>query len=65
MNLNIIMFRYGCIWVCIDTLGYTDTNTQANNTKTDRNGLAGYDSRPCMTGKFPCKRCICERRYQG
>ena len=65
MNMNIIMFGYGCIWVYIDTLGYTDTNTQANNTKRDRNGLAGYDSRPCITGQFPFKRCFCESRYQG
>ena len=65
MNINVIMIRNGCMWVCMGTIGYTNTNVQANKTKKDRNGVAGYDSRPCMTGKFLCKRCICERRYQG
>ena len=48
----------GCIWVCMGAVGPTNTNAQTNNTKRDRNGLAGYDSRPCMAGKFPQKRHI-------
>ena len=65
MNMNVIMIGDVCMWVCMGAVGCTNTSAQGNNTKRDRNGLAGYDSRPCMTGKFPYKRCICERRYQG
>ena len=44
------------------------TNAKANNTKRDRNGLAGYDSRSCrilLTGNFPKKRHICVLRHKG
>ena len=41
-----------------------ETETR-NNTKRDRNGLAGYDYRPCMAGKFPQKRHICACRHKG
>jgi hypothetical protein len=56
---------YGCIWVCMGALGYTNTYAQTNNTKRDINGVAGYDSRPCMAGKFPQKRHICARMHKG
>ena len=56
---------YGCMWVCMGAVGCTTTNAQANNTKRDRNGLEGYDSRPCMAGKFPPKRHICACRLKG
>ena len=46
---------YGCIWVFMGAVGFTNTNAQTNNTERDRNGLTGYDSRPCMAGKFPQK----------
>ena len=59
------MCAYGCIWVFMGALGYTNTNAQENNTKRDINGQAGYDSRPCMAGKFPQKRHICEHRHKG
>jgi len=55
MNMNVIILRDGCAWVCMGVVGYTVTNLQTNNTKKDRNGLAEYDSRPCMAGKFPQK----------
>ena len=42
-----------------------EMNAQANNTKRDRNGLAGCDYRSCVAGKFPQKRHICVRRHQG
>ena len=45
-------------------MGYPSTNAQANNTKRDRNGLEGYDFRPCMTGKFPQKRHIYVCRHK-
>ena len=35
---------YGCIWVFMGAVGFTNTNAQANNTERDRNGVAGYDS---------------------
>ena len=57
--------EYGCLWVCMGAVGCTITNAQTNNTKRDRNGLAGYDFRPCMAGKFPQKRHICVRRHKG
>ena len=57
--------RGGCVWVCMGAVGCAITNAQANNTKRDRNGLEGYDSRPCMAGKFPQKRHICARRHKG
>ena len=53
--MNVIMIRNGCMWVCMGTSGCTNTNLQANKTKKDRNRVAGYDSRPCMDGKFPPK----------
>ena len=56
---------YGCIWVFMGALGYTNTYAQTNNTKRDINGVAGYDSRPCMAGKFPQKRHICVCRHKG
>ena len=56
---------YGCIWVFMGAVGFTNTNAQANNTERDRNGVAGYDSRPCMAGKFPQKGHICARRHKG
>ena len=61
MNMNVIMIGDGCIWVCMGAVGCTTTNLQANNTKKRQNRLAGYDSRPCMAGKFPQKRhkCVC------
>ena len=59
------MCVYGGIWVCMGALGYTNTNAQGNNIKRDINGLAGYDSRTCMAGKFPQKRHICVRRHKG
>ena len=49
------MIGDGCIWVCMVAVGCTNTNLQANSIKKDSNGLAGYDSRPCMVGKFPQK----------
>ena len=52
MNMNVIMIGDVCMWVCMGAVGCTNTSAQGNNTKRDRNGLAGYDSRPCMTGKF-------------
>ena len=59
MNMNVIMIGDGCMWVRC-----TNTSSQTNNTKKDRNGLSGYDSRSCMTGKF-LKRHICARRHKG
>ena len=59
------MSTYGFIWVCMGAVGFTNTNAQANNTKRDRNGLEGFDFRPCMAGKFPQKRHICARRHTG
>ena len=53
------------IWVFMGVVWCTNTNAQANNTKRDRNGLAGYDSWPCMVGKFPQKRHICVCRHKG
>ena len=38
--------RGGCVWVCMGAVGCAITNAQANNTKRDRNGVAGYDYRP-------------------
>ena len=35
--------EYGCLWVFMGAVGCTITNAQTNNTKRDRNGLAGYD----------------------
>ena len=57
--------RGGCVWVCMGAVGCAITNAQANNTKRDRNVLAGYDFRPCtgMAGKFPQKRYICVDRH--
>ena len=46
------------------TEGCTITNAQTNNTKRDRNRLAGYDFRPCMAGKFPPKRHIYVCRHK-
>ena len=46
------------------TVGHTSTNAQTNNRKRDRNRLAGYDSRPCMAGKFPQKRHIYVCRHK-
>ena len=46
-------------------VGYPNTNAQENNTKRYINGLAGYNSRPCMAGKFPQKRHICAHRHKG
>ena len=57
--------KYGCIWVYMGAVGHTITNAQAHNTKRDRNGLAGYDPRPCMAGKFPQKRHMCVCRHKG
>ena len=45
-------------------VGCTITNAQTNDTKRDRNRLAGYDSRPCMAGKFPPKRHIYVCRHK-
>ena len=56
---------HGCIWVFMGALGYTNTYAQTNNTKRDINGVAGYDSWPCMAGKFPQKRHICARMHKG
>ena len=36
MNMNVIMIGDGCIWVCMDAVGCTTTNLQANNTKKDK-----------------------------
>ena len=49
------MYVYGCIWVFMGEAGCTSTNAQTNNTKRHRNGIVGYDFRPCMAGKFPPK----------
>ena len=57
--------RGGCMWVCMDAVGCAITNAQANNTKRDRNGVAGYDYRPCMAGKFSPKRHIYALRHKG
>ena len=46
-------------------VGCTITNAQTNNTKRDRNGLAGYDFRPCMAGKFPQKTYMCAQTQRG
>ena len=59
------MREYGCLWGFMGAVGCTSTNAQANNTKRHRNGIVGYDSRPCMTGKFPQKRHICVCRHKG
>ena len=55
----------GCIWVCMGVVGHKDTNAQENRPARDTNGLTGYDSRPCMAGKFPQKRHICVGRHKG
>ena len=46
-------------------LGCNNINAQENKTKRDIHGLTGYDSRSCMTGKFPQKRHICVCRHKG
>ena len=46
-------------------LRYNYTNAEENNTKRDIHCLTGYDSRPCMTGKFPQKGHIRVSRYNG
>ena len=42
------------------------TNAQANTTNRDILGLAGYDSRACMAGKFPKKNTYaCKDKKRG
>lgn len=52
---------YGFVWVW-GMYSHWLTNKQH---KKDRTDLAGYDSRPCMAGKFPQKRHICVCGQKG
>ena len=55
----------GYTWVCMGVFGYTNTYAQENNPKRYIHRLVGYDSRPCMDGKFPQKIHICAHGHKG